>query len=178
MPWQGHRGQWRCRHDGRPGRTDLVDLRANGFRDTIKAQFPNIKIAAELRLADNRNAALTTTEDWVQRFTDLKGIYSATDDIGAGVVDALKAANKFGDIKVSTSNFSPTAQKMLASGEFVCTAIQQIVLQGRVALQQAVKAAKGEPVEAKIGTPALLVTKDNMSTINLSEVTAPAGYRP
>ena len=154
------------------------DLRANGFRDTIKAQFPNIKIAAESRLADNRNAALTTTEDWVQRFTDLKGIYSATDDIGAGVVDALKAANKFGDIKVSTSNFSPTAQKMLASGEFVCTAIQQIVLQGRVALQQAVKAAKGEPVEAKIGTPALLVTKDNMSTINLGEVTAPAGYRP
>jgi TMAO reductase system protein TorT len=154
------------------------DLRANGFRDTIKAQFPKIKIATESRLADNRNAALTTTEDWVQRFTDLKGIYSATDDIGAGVVDALKAANKFGQIKVSTSNFSPTAQKMLASGEFVCTAIQQIVLQGRVALQQAVKAAKGETVEAKISTPVLLVTKDNMSTINLSDVTAPTGYRP
>jgi TMAO reductase system protein TorT len=161
-----------------PAGQSWSDRRADGFRDTIKAQFPNIKIAAESRLADNRNAALTTTEDWVQRFTDLKGIYSATDDIGAGVVDALKAANKFGDIKVSTSNFSPTAQKMLASGEFVCTAIQQIVLQGRVALQQAVKAAKGEPVEAKIGTPALLVTKDNMSSINLGEVTAPAGYRP
>ncbi len=67
---------------------------------------------------------------------------------------------------------------MLASGEFVCTAIQQIVLQGRVALQQAVKAAKGEKTEAKIGTPALLVTKDNMATINLGDVTAPAGYRP
>jgi TMAO reductase system protein TorT len=154
------------------------DQRANGFRDTIKADFPNIKVVAESRLADNRNSALNTTEDWVQRFPDLKGIYSATDDIGAGVVDALKAANKFGQVKVSTSNFSPTAQKMLASGEFVCTAIQQIVLQGRVALREAVKAAKGEPTEAKVGTPALLVTKDNMSTINLGEVTAPAGYHP
>jgi ribose transport system substrate-binding protein/inositol transport system substrate-binding protein len=161
-----------------PAGQSWSDLRADGFRDTIKAEFPNVKIATESRLADNRNAALNTTEDWVQRFTDLKGIYSATDDIGAGVVDALKAANKFGQVKVSTSNFSPTAQKMLASGEFACTAIQQIVLQGRVALQQAVKAAKGEKTEPKIGTPALLVTKDNMSTINLSEVTAPAGYRP
>jgi TMAO reductase system protein TorT len=154
------------------------DLRADGFRDTIKAQFPNIKIVTESRLADNRNAALNTTEDWVQRFPDLKGIYSATDDIGAGVVDALKASNKFGQVKVSTSNFSPTAQKMLASGEFLCTAIQQIVLQGRVALQEAVKAAKGEKTDPKVATPALLVTKENMATVDLSEVTAPAGYRP
>ncbi len=119
----------------------------------------------EPRLADNRNAALNTTEDWVQRFPNLKGIYSATDDIGAGVVDGLKASNKLGQVKVSTSNLSPTAQKMLASGEFVCTAIQQIVLQGRVALEQAVKAAKGEKTEASVATPAVLVTKDNMSTI-------------
>jgi ribose transport system substrate-binding protein len=161
-----------------PAGQSWSDLRADGFRDTIKAQFPNIKIVTESRLADNRNAALNTTEDWVQRFPDLKGIYSATDDIGAGVVDGLKASNKFGQVKVSTSNFSPTAQKMLASGEFLCTAIQQIVLQGRVALQQAVKAAKGEKTDAKIGTPALLVTKDNMATVDLSEVTAPAGYRP
>jgi ABC-type sugar transport system substrate-binding protein len=154
------------------------DQRADGFRDTIKAEFPKIKVVAESRLADNRNSALNTTEDWVQRFPDLKGIYSATDDIGAGVVDALKAADKFGPVKVSTSNFSPTARKMLASGEFLCTAIQQIVLQGRVALREAVKAAKGESTDAKVGTPALLVTKDNMSTINLSDVAAPAGYHP
>jgi len=154
------------------------DGRADGFRDTIKAQFPNIKIVTESRLADNRNAALNTTEDWVQRFPDLKGIYSATDDIGAGVVDGLKASNKLGQVKVSTSNLSPTAQKMLASGEFVCTAIQQIVLQGRVALEQAVKAAKGEKTDASVATPAVLVMKDNMSTIDMSGVSAPAGYRP
>src|SRR5262249_19852899 len=139
-----------------PAGRSWSDQRANGFRETIKAEFPKIKVVAESRLADNRNSALNTTEDWVQRFPDLKGIYSATDDIGAGVVDGLKAANKFGPVKVSTSNFSPTAQKMLASGEFVCTAIQQIVLQGRVALREAVKAAKGESTDAKVGTPALL----------------------
>lgn len=161
-----------------PAGQSWADLRADGFRDTIKADFPKIKIVTESRLADNRNAALNTTEDWVQRFPDLKGVYSATDDIGAGVVDGLKASNKLGQVKVSTSNLSPTAQKMLQSGEFACTAIQQIVLQGRVALQQAVKAAKGEKTNPKVSTPALLVTKDNMATIDMSGVSAPAGYRP
>jgi TMAO reductase system protein TorT len=161
-----------------PAGQSWADLRANGFRDTIKAEFPKIKIVAESRLADNRNAALNTAEDWAQRFPDLKGVYSATDDIGAGVVDGLKASNKLGEVKVSTSNLSPTAEKMLNSGEFVCTAIQQIVLQGRVALEQAVKAAKGEKTEAKVSTPALLVTKDNMSKIDMSGVSAPAGYKP
>jgi ribose transport system substrate-binding protein/inositol transport system substrate-binding protein len=161
-----------------PAGQSWADGRANGFRDTIKGEFPDIKIVTESRLADNRNAALTTTEDWVQRFPDLKGIYSATDDIGAGVVDGLKASNKLGRVKVSTSNLSPTAQKMLASGELVCTAIQQIVLQGRVALQQAVKAAKGEKTEASVSTPALLVTEENISKIDMSGVSAPPGYRP
>jgi TMAO reductase system protein TorT len=161
-----------------PAGQSWADLRADGFRETVKAEFPKIKIATESRLADNRNAALNTAEDWVQRFPELSGVYSATDDIGAGAVDGLKASNKLGQVKVSTSNLSPTAQKMLESGDLVCTAIQQIVLQGRVALEQAVKAAKGEKTDEKVSTPALLVTKDNLAKLDMSGVSAPAGYKP
>ncbi len=155
-----------------------ADDRARGFRETIAKEFPQIKIVTESRLADNRNSALTTAEDWLQRFPDLKGIYTATDDIGAGVVGAVKAANKSAEIRISSSNLSPTAEQMLKSGDFVCVSIQQIVLQGRAAVQQAVRAAKKEQTEANVATPALLVTKDNLATVDLSEVTAPAGYRP
>ena len=56
-----------------PAGQSWADLRADGFRDTIKADFPKIKIVTESRLADNRNAALNTTEDWVQRFPDPQG---------------------------------------------------------------------------------------------------------
>ena len=155
-----------------------ADNRANGFRDTVAKEFPQIKIATESRLADNRNSALTTAEDWLQRFPSLKGIYSATDDMGAGVVGAIKAANKSGQISVSSSNLSPTAEQMLKDGDFVCVSIQQIVLQGRAAVQHAVHAAKKEPTEPSVATPAILVTKDNLSTVDLSEVTAPADYKP
>lgn len=161
-----------------PAGQSWADNRANGFRETVAKNYPGMKIVTESRLADNRNSALRTAEDWVQRFTTLKGVYSATDDIGAGVVAALKSAGKADQVKVSSSNLSPVAEQMLKDGDFVCVSIQQIVLQGRAAVQQAIKAAKGEMTEANVATPAILVTKDNLAGVDLSEVTAPADYKP
>lgn len=153
------------------------DLRAQGFKDTLAKVAPGVKVVAESRLADNRNAALTTADDWIQRFPDLAGVYSATDDMAAGVVSALKSAGKK-SVKVSASNLSPTAQQMLKDGDLACTSIQQIVAQGRAALDQAVAAATKGKVEAKVVTPAVLVTPENVGSVDLSLVVAPADYRP
>lgn len=172
---------------GRKGRVAMMagpsgqawsDLRAKGFRETLAKVAPDVKIVAESRLADNRNAALTTAEDWIQRFPDLSGIYSATDDMAAGVITALKSANKLGAVKVSASNLSPTAQRLIKDGELACTSIQQIVAQGRAAVDKAIAAADGAKVDKSVVTPALLVTKNNIDTVDLGSVVAPAGYRP
>jgi ribose transport system substrate-binding protein len=155
-----------------------ADLRAKGFTDTLKKQFPGIKVVASTRLADNRNAALTTAQDWLQRFPTLGGIYSVTDDTGAGAVDAIQAAHKTGSIKVSASNFSPAAQQLLEKRLFVCTAAQQIVTQGEQALLQAVNAAKKNPVKAVVVTPVVKLTKDNVGQTSFEKLQAPAGFKP
>ncbi|MDQ0391416.1 TMAO reductase system protein TorT [Labrys monachus] len=152
------------------------DRRALGFKETLAAEAPAVKIVAESRLADNRNAALSTAEDWTQRFPDLAGVYAATDDMAAGIVSAFKEAGT--PVHVSASNFSPTAQQMLKDGDIACTSIQEVVVQGRDALQQAVNAATKKQVEPQVVTPALLVTRDNMATVDLSSAVAPADYRP
>ncbi len=161
-----------------PAGQSWADERVKGFRETLAAKSPNIKIVTDSRLADNRNSALKTMEDWIQRFPDLNGVYSATDDIGAGVVDAIKAAGKSKSLKVSSSNLSPVAEELLKSGEFVCVSIQQIVLQGREAVRQAIKAAKKEKTVEQVRTPAILVTKENLAKVDLSNVRAPQGYKP
>lgn len=153
-----------------------ADLRAKGFKETMAKEFPNISIVAENRLAMTRADAITLTEDWIQRFPDLAGIYTTVDDMAAGAVPTLKAAKK--SVVVTTSNLSPAAQKMIHDGDLPCTSIQKIVEQGRNALQQAVKAAQKEPTEKAILLPAVLVTKENIDTIDLSSVSAPANYRP
>jgi ABC-type sugar transport system substrate-binding protein len=155
-----------------------ADLRAKGFTDAVKKQYPNIKVVAQTRLADNRNAALTITQDWLQRFPRLSGIYSVTDDTGAGAIDAIQSAHKTGSIKVASSNFSPAARQLLSNGSFVCTAAQQIVTQGEQALLQAVNAAKKQPVKATVVTPVVKLTKDNVASTSLAQLQAPAGFTP
>lgn len=154
------------------------DLRAKGFKETLQAEAPAVKVVAESRLADNRNAALTTAEDWTQRFPDLAGVYAATDDMAAGVVSAFKAAGRIPALKVSASNFSPTAQQLLKDGDLACTSIQQVVAQGRAALRQAVKAIAKEALDVRVVMPALLVTRENAGSVDLSSVVAPSDYRP
>ncbi len=155
-----------------------ADLRAKGFIDTLKKEAPKVKVIAESHLADNRNSALTTAEDWVQRFPKLNGVYAATDDMAAGVISAFKSAGRLKDIKVSASNLSATAQQLLKSGELVCTSIQPIVAQGREAIRQAMAIMNKKPVKKEVLLPAVLVTPANVDTIDLSEVTAPSTYRP
>ena len=67
---------------------------------------------------------------------------------------------------------------MLKDGELACTSIQQVVYQGEQAVKQAVAAATGKPVEARVVTPAVLVTSENLADVDLSLAVAPADYRP
>lgn len=155
-----------------------ADVRRQGFLDTLKGEFPQVKVLAESRKSVSRNGAINLVEDWLQRFPDMNGIYNAVDDTAAGAALAVKSAKREGAVKISASNLSPTAQQMLRDGELVCTSAQQIVTQGREALRQAVLAARRAPTRATLDTPSILVSKYNLGTLDLTLLTAPAAYRP
>jgi ABC-type sugar transport system substrate-binding protein len=163
---------------GGPPAQTWADARLDGFKKTLAEKYPDIKIVATSRSADNRNAALTMVEGWLQRFTSLKGIYSATDDIGSGAVDAIEAAKKSGTIDVSSSNFSPAAEQLLKKGSFACVSVQEIVEQGRQAVIQAVNAARGKPVKETVVTPVIKLTKENFSDVDFGPIRAPEGFKP
>jgi TMAO reductase system protein TorT len=161
-----------------PAGQSWADDRAKGFKETLSSEAPGNKVVTVSRLADNRNSALTTAEDWLQRFKDLDGVYTASDDIGAGVVDAIKAGGKNRDITVTSSNFSPAAEQLLKNGGFSCVSVQQIVEQGRQAVRQAIAAAKGEPVEKDVVTDVIKISKDNINTVDFGPIRAPEGFKP
>lgn len=155
-----------------------ADRRRQGFLDTLKASYPNIKVVAESRNAVTRNDAINLVDNWLQRFPDLGGIYNAVDDSAAGALIAVKGAQRRGRVKISASNLSQTAQQMIKSGDLVCTSAQQIVTQGREALRQAVAAAGHKPVQRDIQAPSIMISSQNLATVDLSLLSAPASYRP
>jgi ABC-type sugar transport system substrate-binding protein len=125
-----------------------------------------------------RSNSFETMQDWIQRFPELAGVYSAYDDMGAGVVDAIKAAQKTGRIMVSSSNLSHVGEEMLRAGDIVCQTTQQMVLQGQAAVEAAVAAANGETPEMDVVTTAIMVTRDNIDSVDFATIRAPADYRP
>jgi ABC-type sugar transport system substrate-binding protein len=154
------------------------DVRAKGFKDTMAKEYPNIKIVAENRRAVSRADGITATEDIMQRFPNLRGLYTTIDELAAGAVTALKADGKAGQVTIATSNLTPIAQQMLRDGEVACSSIQQVVAQGNNAVIQAVKAARKQPTTPEIMLPSLLITKANLDKVDMGPIEAPASWRP
>jgi len=152
--------------------------RVKGLKDTFAKDYPNIVVAAELNGPNGRDQGVTITEDWIQKFPDLKGIFAVVDDTGAGAADSLAAAGKTDDVVVSTCNLSPIGKEYLLSGKIKCETIQQIVLQGRITVQVSDAYFKGESFEENHVTPVILVTKENLETLDMSQFQAPDGYTP
>lgn len=162
---------------GPPGQT-WADLRLKGFVDAVKAEFSGIQLLQEDRTAVDRASGLNVMQALIQKEPALSGAYTAYDDIGAGAIDAIKAAAKGGQIKVSSSNLSQIGEGLLKAGDFVCETTQQVVLQGTDALMAAVTAASGGQPEKDIITSAIEVTKDNLASLDFSTIRAPDGYTP
>lgn len=162
---------------GPPGVSWAVE-RVQGFKEALAKEAPGIKIVAEKATATGRAEGLKLMEDWLQANPNVGGVYSAVDDLGAGAVDALKSANKAGKVKVSSSNLSPIGEEYLRQGLLQCESIQQIVLQGREAIRQAVNHKTGKEVTKFVKTPVLLITKENIDTQDYTDIKAPKDYKP
>ncbi len=162
---------------GPPGLNWTLD-RAKGFRETLAKQFPAMQVVAEQWTPVSRPQAMSLMEDWIQRFPDLAGLYTANDDLAAGAMEAIKAAGKAGKVKVTSANPTSIGMEYLKQGFIVGQAIQQTVLQGRLAVRTAVDHLNGKPVQKQIVTPVLLLTPENLTTFDFSNVLQPEGFRP
>lgn len=160
-----------------PAGASWAQARRDGFVDHIN-NFPDVAIVAEQWTNSDRLNGLTLMEDWITSFPDLVGVYGATDDLSAGAADALEAAGLTGTVIVTGSNLSQIGRHYLEEGKIYANTAQQVVLQGRLAVQEAIKLVRGEPYETDISTSSVLVTVDNVRTVDMSTIAAPEGYRP
>ncbi|MDF2649555.1 MAG: hypothetical protein K0Q73_5360 [Paenibacillus sp.] len=152
--------------------------RAKGFQDTLSSEFPSIKIVSNEHTDDNRNGALNLMQDWLQRFPDLNGVFTATDDIGSGAADAIAAANKTGNILIASSNLSPVGIDYMKRGLITFETAEKVVVQGKAAAEQAYNAVAGKSVEKQVVTDVLYVDKKGIDSVDLSEINAPDGFKP
>ncbi|GAA3997621.1 hypothetical protein GCM10022247_17110 [Allokutzneria multivorans] len=142
---------------GTPGTSAARD-RGQGFADGIKASA-GIKVAAQQAADFDRSKGLEVTTSLLPTQAALKGLFAQNDEMALGAIKALGGR----DVKVVGFDATKDGLDAIEAGTMAATIAQQPRELGKLAVEQAVKAAKGEQVTAKVDVPVKVVTKENLA---------------
>ncbi|MDP9862758.1 MULTISPECIES: D-ribose ABC transporter substrate-binding protein [Streptosporangium] len=145
---------------GVPGTSASRD-RGQGFTEGIKA-YPGIQVVAQQPADFDRTKGLDVMTNLLQSNPGITGVFAENDEMALGAIKAL-GAKAGGEIKIVGFDGTPDGLKAIEAGTMSASIAQQPQLLGQQAVQGAIKAAKGEKVEATVAVPVKAVTKDNVA---------------
>ncbi len=139
--------------EGIPGASASRE-RGEGFH---KIADSKLDVVAKQTAEFDRSKGLTVAENMLQANPDIKAIFAQNDEMALGAIEAAKSAGK----QIFIVGFDGTADgvKAVENGTMSATIAQQPEIMGQQGLEVAVKAAKGEKVEAKVSAPLKLIEK-------------------
>ena len=83
-----------------------------------------------------------------------------------------------GKVMIVTADFQPDTERLVREGVVTQAVVQQPVTMGRWAVRAAINILEKRQVPKLLYTPILSVTKENIASVDLSTVRAPAGWKP
>ena len=94
-----------------------VQDRVRGFKEELAAKYPAISIVADQPARGERTKAEDVTDNLLQRFPSLDGIFGINDDSALGALRAVQAAGKAGQVKIVGYDAIPEARKAIDAGQ-------------------------------------------------------------
>ncbi|MFE4384020.1 substrate-binding domain-containing protein [Streptomyces cyaneofuscatus] len=135
--------------------------RGAGFAEGLTA-YPGIKVVAKQPADFDRTKGLDVMTNLVQSHPGITGVFAENDEMALGAVKAL--GSKAGkSVSVVGFDGTPDGLKAVEAGTLYASVAQQPSELGRIAVQNAVKAAKGEKVEKTVKVPVKVVTRENVA---------------
>ncbi|RKT51804.1 substrate-binding domain-containing protein [Saccharothrix australiensis] len=144
---------------GIPGASASRD-RGRGFEEGLNSG--GIKVVASQPADFNRAKGLDVMTNLLQANPGIKGVFADNDEMALGAIKALgDRAGK--DVQVVGFDGTPDGLQAIADGTMAATIAQQPDVLGRKAVEQAVKAARGESVQEVVDVEVKVVTKKNLA---------------
>ena len=139
--------------------------RVRGCKDALQ-KYPGMKIVTTQNGKQERDHALTVTENMLQANPRLKAIFSVNDGGAMGSLAAIEASGK--DIKLASVDGAPEAIKAMqkASSKFVATSAQYPRDQIRLAIGIALAKKWGANVPNTVPVDVKLIDKDGAKTFS------------
>ncbi|WP_369259524.1 substrate-binding domain-containing protein [Streptomyces sp. R35] len=135
--------------------------RGAGFAEGLKA-YPGIEVVAQQPADFDRTKGLDVMTNLLQAHPDIQGVFAENDEMALG---AIKALGSKAGTSVSVIGFDGTPDGLTAvkAGTLYASVAQQPKQLGRIAVENALKAAEGKKVEKTVMVPVKVVTKENVA---------------
>ncbi|WP_329534079.1 substrate-binding domain-containing protein [Streptomyces sp. NBC_01450] len=135
--------------------------RGAGFAEGLK-DYPGIKVVARQPADFDRTKGLDVMTNLLQAHPDIQGVFAENDEMALGAVKAL--GSKAGkSVSVIGFDGEPDGLKAVADGTMYASVAQQPKELGRIAVENALKAAEGKKVDKTVMVPVKVVTKENVA---------------
>ncbi|MGW8699961.1 ABC transporter permease/substrate-binding protein [Streptomyces eurythermus] len=141
--------------------TSAARERAAGFAKGLKA-YPGIRVLAQQPADFDRTKGLDVMSNLLQAHPDVQGVIAANDEMALGAIKAL--GSKAGrSVQVVGFDGTPDGLTAVKDGTLYASVAQQPSQLGRIAVDNALKAVRGEKVAPTVKVPVKVVTKDNVA---------------
>ncbi|MFD7946893.1 substrate-binding domain-containing protein [Streptomyces sp. NPDC059744] len=135
--------------------------RGKGFTEGLKA-YPGIKVVASQPADFDRTKGLDVMTNLLQSHPRITGVFAENDEMALGAVKAL--GSKAGkSVDVGGFDGTPHGLKAVAAGTLYASVAQQPKELGKIAVQNAVEAARGKHVDSTVKVPVKVVTEKNVA---------------
>lgn len=153
-----------------------TEERETGFVDTLKKEFPQIKlISSDQYAGPTRETGYQASQNLLNRFgRDVNGIFAPCEPPTIAMAKALRDIGKAGG-KVKMVGFDAGSQSVadLKRGDVQGLVVQNPVFMGYKGVMTMVEHLQGKKVEKRIDTGVVLVTPENADQPDIKELLYP-----
>ena len=153
-----------------------TEEREAGFVDTLKKEFPEIKlISSDQYAGPTRETAYQASQNLLSRFgREVNGVFAPCEPPTIAMTKALRDLGKAGG-KVKMVGFDSGSQSVadLKRGDVQGLVVQNPVLMGYKGVMTMVEHLQGKKVEKRIDTGVVLVTPENAEQPEIKELLYP-----
>ncbi|MEP4433835.1 MAG: TMAO reductase system periplasmic protein TorT, partial [Hyphomicrobiales bacterium] len=124
-----------------------------------------------------KEAQAKLVEDTLEAHPDLSYIVG-TAVTAEAAVPILRSRGLTDQVKIVSYYYTPGVDRGIARGQILAAPTDSTVVQGRIAIDQAVRILEGKDYQKHVGPALTVVTQDNHSNFDATSTLAPDGFRP
>ncbi|WP_432470512.1 TMAO reductase system periplasmic protein TorT [Amphritea sp. HPY] len=159
---------------GPPG-AGWVEAGNKGFQDAIADSAIEL---VETKYGDTgKEVQLKLVEDTLEAHPDLNYIVGTAVTAEAAVL-LLRSRDLTDDVKVMSYYYTPGVHRGIKRGQILAAPTDSTVIQGRIAIDQAVRILEGKEYDKHVGPILAVIDKKNVNSFDDTAALAPQSFKP